>query len=112
MIVNNTSIPSVTPTTMAGVYNTSKTVTAMLTDILRLELAPFGIKVVDLKTGTAKNNFFDNQACPRLSEGPIYVPTSKALEEAMNGVGVMRDMMDREKGGESRGGSAGFESAG
>lgn len=82
---------------MAGVYNVSKTVTAMLTDTLSLELTPFGIKVVNLKTDAAKSNFFDNQACPRLSEAPIYVPTRKALEEAMNGVGVMRDMMDREK---------------
>jgi 1-acylglycerone phosphate reductase len=69
----------------------------MITDTLRLELAPFGIKVVDLKTGAAKSNFFDNQACPRLLEGPNYVPTRKAFEEAMNGVEVMRDMIDRGK---------------
>jgi 1-acylglycerone phosphate reductase len=95
MIVNITSRPSMTPTPMAGVYSMSKPVT--LTGTLRLELAPIGIKVVYLKTGAAKSNLFDNQACPRLPEGPIYVPTRKALEEAMNGVGFMRDMMDGEK---------------
>jgi 1-acylglycerone phosphate reductase len=41
VIANN---PSVTPNPMAGIYNMSKTVTAILTDTLRLKLAPFGIK--------------------------------------------------------------------
>jgi 1-acylglycerone phosphate reductase len=82
---------------MAGIYNISKAATAMLTDTLRLELAPFGIKVVDLKTGAVKSNFFDNQVCPHLPEGNIYMPAREAVEAAMRGVGVMKDMMDREK---------------
>jgi hypothetical protein len=32
----------------------------MRVDTLRPELAPFGIRVVGLKTGAAKSHFFDN----------------------------------------------------
>ena len=39
----------------------SKAATAMMTDTLRLELAPFGIKVIALKTGTVKSKFYKNQ---------------------------------------------------
>jgi 1-acylglycerone phosphate reductase len=60
MIVNNTSIVSVIPVPFQGVYNASKAALASLTDTLRLELAPFGVKVVDLKTGAVNSQFFAN----------------------------------------------------
>ena len=60
MIVNNTSIVSVIPFPFQGVYNASKAALASLTDTLRLELSPFDIDVVDLKTGVVKTQFFDN----------------------------------------------------
>lgn len=71
MIVNNTSISSVVPNPMGGIYNMSKAATAMMTDTLRLELAPFGIKIIALKTGTVKSKFYENDPgglrlrCPR-----------------------------------------------
>jgi NAD(P)-dependent dehydrogenase (short-subunit alcohol dehydrogenase family) len=60
MIVNNTSIVSVIPVPFQAVYNASKAALAALTDTLRLELAPFGVKVVDLKTGVVNSQFFAN----------------------------------------------------
>ena len=50
MIVNQTSILAVTTMPFQAVYNASKAALAMLSDTLRLELQPFGIKVIDLKT--------------------------------------------------------------
>ena len=38
----------------------SEAATAMMTDTLRLELAPFGIKVIALKTGTVKSKLYEN----------------------------------------------------
>src|SRR2546423_2589153 len=91
MVVNNTSIASVMPNPMAGIYNMSKAAAAMMTDNLRLELAPFGIKVIDLKTGAVKSNFFDNQpggAQASLPEGSIYMPAREAVEKSMRGGAV------------------------
>ena len=62
MVVNQTSVASVLSTPFGGIYNASKAALAMLTDTLRLELAPFHIKVVELKTGYVMTNLFDNLA--------------------------------------------------
>jgi NAD(P)-dependent dehydrogenase (short-subunit alcohol dehydrogenase family) len=55
------------------VYNMSKATTAMLADVLRLGLLPFGIKVVILKTGPAMSNFFHNRLCRGLLVG-VSIP--------------------------------------
>ena len=86
MVVNNTSIASVTPLPMQGIYNSSKAAAAMLTDNLRLELAPFNIKVIDLKTGGVRSNFFQNlTAAPALPSDSIYAPAREAVEKTMAG---------------------------
>jgi 1-acylglycerone phosphate reductase len=100
MIVNNTSIVSVLPNPMAGIYNASKAAAAMLTDTLRLELAPFNIKVVDLKTGAVKTNFFSNLtggAEPVLPKDSIYMPAREAIEKSMRGEAVAGDMVSAKK---------------
>jgi short-subunit dehydrogenase len=79
MIVNNTSISSVAPTPFSSVYHASKAAAAMFSDHQRIELAPFGIKVVDLKTGCVKSNFHSNRYDEsRLPEGSIYEPHESA----------------------------------
>jgi 1-acylglycerone phosphate reductase len=86
MIVNNTSVASVTAMPMQGIYNSSKAAAAMLTDNLRLELAPFKIKVVDLRTGAVRSNFFQNMPTrPVLPKGSIYTPAKEAIEKVMAG---------------------------
>ena len=100
MIVNNTSIVSVLPNPMAGIYNSSKAAAAMLTDNLRLELGPFNIKVIDLKTGAVRTNFFNNQtggSDPVLPKNSIYMPARAAVEKSMRGEMVAEDMVDAEK---------------
>ena len=100
IVVNNTSIVSVLPNPMAGVYNSSKAAAAMLTDNLRLELGPFKIKVVELKTGAVKTNFFGNQIGgrgPVLPRASIYMPAREAIENSMRGGGVEADMISANK---------------
>jgi 1-acylglycerone phosphate reductase len=58
MIVNHTSVVSIIPNAHAGVYHASKATSAMLADTLRLEMKPFGIRVVEIKTGGVRSNFF------------------------------------------------------
>ena len=86
MIVNNTSIASIASVPMQGIYNSSKAAAAMLTDNLRVELAPFKIKVVDLKTGVVHSNFFDNLPTkPVLPKDSIYAPAREPIEKALAG---------------------------
>ena len=70
------------------ITNSSKAAAAMLTDTLRLELAPFNIKVVDLKTGAVQSHFWDNQAggeTPSLPAGSIYLLAKDRVEKRMTG---------------------------
>lgn len=97
ILVNNTSISPVAPNSMAGIYNMSKAATAMMTDNLRLELVPFDIKVIDLKTGAVKSKSYDNQprgAQVSLPAGSIYMPAKEALEHSMRGGIVSPTMVE------------------
>lgn len=100
MVVNNTSVASVVNQPMGGIYNASKAAAASLTENLRLELGPFNIKVVDLKTGSVKSNFYANQSGgsnPTLPEGSIYMPAREAVENSMRGGPVEPNMVDSDR---------------
>lgn len=87
-VVNNTSVVSLIPTPASGIYTMSKAAAAMMTDVLRLELAPFGLKVVELKTGAVKSNFFNNQdggTEVKLPESSMYLPAREPIEHHMGG---------------------------
>ena len=58
----------------------------MFSDCQRLELEPFGIKVVDLKTGGVTTNLIENQKAQTpmsLPKASIYSPAREAVESAM-----------------------------
>lgn len=86
MIVNQTSIGAVTTLPFQAIYNASKAALAMLSDSMRLELEPFGITVVDLRTGVVKTNLIKNlkeTQQPSLPKGSIYEPARDAVEKAL-----------------------------
>ena len=86
MIVNQTSISSVTSVPFQSAYTASKSAMAMFSDAQRLELEAFGITVVDLKTGVVKSNLIKNvkEAKPvSLPEGSIYLPVREVVEKAL-----------------------------
>ncbi|MCJ1398137.1 hypothetical protein MMC11_001334 [Xylographa trunciseda] len=86
MIVNQTSVGAVTTLPFQAVYNASKAALAMLSDSLRLELQPFGITVVDLRTGVVRTNLIKNQKelkQPSLPDGSIYGPAKEVVEKAL-----------------------------
>ncbi|KAK1962236.1 short chain dehydrogenase [Colletotrichum sublineola] len=88
LIVNHTSVGSVTAMPFQGVYNASKAALAMLSQTMRMELAPFGIAVVDLKTAGVKSNMIANNnvntTAERLPQGSIYAPARDVVEKAMS----------------------------
>ncbi|KAK9328183.1 hypothetical protein V1520DRAFT_346790 [Lipomyces starkeyi] len=86
MIVNQTSVVSSTAVPFQSAYNASKAAMAMFSDSQRLELEPFRITVVDLRTGAVSSNLIKNQneATPiSLPKGSIYEPANEAVESAM-----------------------------
>lgn len=87
MVVNNTGIDSVVSAPFQGVYNASKAAAAMISANLRLELAPFGIKVVDLKTGGVKSNFWASagKIDSQLPSNSLYNVARDGIENAMKG---------------------------
>jgi NAD(P)-dependent dehydrogenase (short-subunit alcohol dehydrogenase family) len=92
MIVNHTSAGSLVALPFQSAYNSSKAAMAMFSNSQRLELGPFGITVVDLKTGGVKTNFLENQKEARqvsLPNGSIYEPAKERVEKQLRGDGVL-----------------------
>jgi 1-acylglycerone phosphate reductase len=88
LIVNQTSAASVTTVPFQSAYNASKAAMAMFSDSQRLELEPFGIKVVDLKTGTVETNFWNNvkdTTTTTLPRNSIYQPAKETVENTLRG---------------------------
>ncbi|KUJ11338.1 NAD(P)-binding protein [Mollisia scopiformis] len=86
MIVNQTSVVASMAVPFQSVYNASKAAMVILSDSQRLELAPFGIRVVDLRTGAVATNIIKNQIKNTqvvLPKGSIYEPAREAVESAM-----------------------------
>ncbi len=86
VIVNNTSISSVLRTPYHGVYSASKAAMAMFNDIQRIELEPFGIRVVDLKTGSLESNFGENKSSdPVLPDDSPYASIKDEVLKVITG---------------------------
>jgi NAD(P)-dependent dehydrogenase (short-subunit alcohol dehydrogenase family) len=85
MVVNHTSVGSVAGLPFQAAYNASKAALAMFTDILRLELQAFNIKVVDLKTVGVKSNILANLTHTELPANSIYGAARDDAEKMLSG---------------------------
>lgn len=85
LIVNNTSVSSVEPTPHNSVYHASKAAAAMFSTHMRIELEPFNVRVVDLKTGCVHSKFHANHqgGNANLPATSIYMPIKDQTESAM-----------------------------
>lgn len=85
MVVNHTSVGSIAGLPFQAAYNASKAALAMFSDILRLELQAFNIKVVDLKTGGVKSNILANLIHTELPPNSIYASARDDAEKMLSG---------------------------
>ena len=87
ILVNNTSISSLVTGALPfeGAYNSSKAAATSLTEVLRLELAPFGIKVINLMTGAVRSTFHDNAPRTTLPSTSLYNVAKETVEKTMTG---------------------------
>ena len=70
-----------------GIYSSSKAAVYSLSDCLRVELAPFDIKVVTLVTGSVKTEFFNHKEGGKLVSLPsnsVYSPIRTQIETLMS----------------------------
>lgn len=87
VIVNHTSVGAGLALPFQATYNASKAAMSMYSDTLRMELQPFGISVVNLKTGGVQTNIVKNVQAknPELPPNSIYQPAKEVVEKALRG---------------------------
>ena len=97
LIINNTSVSSVEPTPHNSAYHASKAAAAMFSTHMRIELRPFNIRVVDLKTGCVHSKFHANHqgGVASLPSTSIYLPVREQTEKAMRGAFPDREDPDK-----------------
>jgi len=80
VVANVGSIVGLFTTPFAGAYCSSKAAVHSLTDALRMELAPFGIRVVTIQPGGVRSSFGQHaEAAIRLPENSIYQPVAGGI---------------------------------
>jgi 1-acylglycerone phosphate reductase len=95
LIVNQTSVSSAVTLPFSSAYNASKAAMATFSDTQRMELAVFGVNVVDLKTGAVHSNI---NAGPKrqLPADSLYSPAREVVEKSMNLEEVVKTAMDQQ----------------
>jgi NAD(P)-dependent dehydrogenase (short-subunit alcohol dehydrogenase family) len=80
-VVNVGSIVGLFTTPFAGAYCSSKAALHALSDALRMELAPFGIRLIMIQPGGVKSSFGDHaEEALRLPETSIYKPMEAGIQ--------------------------------
>ncbi|RSL47335.1 hypothetical protein CEP54_013455 [Fusarium duplospermum] len=74
LVVNIGSINSGLCPPLFGAYNASKAAVEALTRTMRRELAPLGVRVVIVKTGSVRSTLFDHAGGVTIPENSIYAP--------------------------------------
>jgi 1-acylglycerone phosphate reductase len=93
-IINIGSVAGFSPVPWQGYYNASKASVHLLSHQLRLELSPWGVKVIEIITGGIRTHFWQNvYSSPTLPENSLYLPARKEIESIMQG-----ELIDKEKG--------------
>jgi len=80
LVVNVGSIVGLLATPFAAAYCSSKAALHSLSDALRMELAPFGIRVITLQPGGVKSSFGDH------AEGNLRLPADSLYRSVANGI--------------------------
>ena len=80
-LVNVGSIVGLLTTPFAGAYCSSKACIHSITDALRMELAPFGIRTITIQPGGVRSSFGDHaEEGMRLPEGSVYEPMQARIQ--------------------------------
>lgn len=99
MLVNNTSIASLVGSGIPFqvTYSASKAAITQFTEGLRLELQPFGVRVINMMTGSVKSAFYTNSEKGKLPPNSLYQGAAAEIESSMSGGKHHEQGMNREK---------------
>ncbi|MGE8186418.1 SDR family oxidoreductase [Pseudomonas sp. NPDC086278] len=87
LVVNIGSVSGVLVTPFAGAYCASKAAVHALTDALRMELAPFGIRVMEVQPGAIESSFAKNaghEAEQLITEQSPWFPLREGIRARAN----------------------------
>ena len=98
-IVNNASCGGCDSSYLpfGGVYNSSKSAAAKLSQTLRLELAPLGVKVITLYPGGLETHIWDNMKAAQvntLRDDSLYQPISKEATNILSGAFITNSPLE------------------
>jgi NAD(P)-dependent dehydrogenase (short-subunit alcohol dehydrogenase family) len=93
-LINHTSVASLLGLPFQSAYSSSKAAAGMLTDSLRMELEPFGIKVIEMKSGAVKSKFFSNVSDTSLPADSVYNLAKEEIEKGMLGEDIIKNAAD------------------
>ncbi|KAI4860415.1 putative short-chain dehydrogenase/reductase [Hypoxylon rubiginosum] len=80
IVANVCSVNSEIRPPFFGIYNASKAAVEVLGASIRPELAPFGVRVVSIKTGCINTELFRNAPPTKLPEDSLYRPAREFIE--------------------------------
>lgn len=86
-IVNIGSVSGVLCTPFSGSYCASKAAFNVLSDVLRMELKPFGIRVVTVQPGAVQSRFADNASRVLkqvMKPDSLYMPIEQSVQKRAN----------------------------
>ncbi len=94
-IINIGSVLGHMPMPWQGYYNASKAAANLLSDQMRIEFSPWGVKTILVITGIVKTKFFDNlPTVPKLPPTSLYYPAKEEVEPVMAGVEASKSGVD------------------
>ncbi|MFZ5353424.1 MAG: SDR family oxidoreductase [Bacillota bacterium] len=90
LIINTSSVAGIFSIAYQSMYSASKYAVEAFTEALRMELAPFGVKVSMVEPGDTKTNFTSNRVRAKASADSVYKDifnksVSKMEKDEMNG---------------------------
>ena len=104
IIVINSSLSCTMPAMLpfAGIYSASKAAAAAIAQTFRVELAPFGIRTVNLLTGPVRTNIGENRPVEgKLPKDSIYAIAREEAQKVMDNTRWLRIIGPR-RGGRRR----------
>ncbi|KAL2212474.1 NAD(P)-binding protein [Sarocladium strictum] len=85
IIATTTSVANCTSMPFQGVYSASKAASAKFLDIMRVELEPWNVRVVELRAGLVLTGMLDKVqgSSPKLPSNSIFQPVKELAEHEM-----------------------------
>ncbi|PYI05887.1 putative short-chain dehydrogenase/reductase [Aspergillus sclerotiicarbonarius CBS 121057] len=120
MVVNITSIAATVHVAWLGTYSSSKAAQLSMSEMLRIELAPLGVRVLSVVLGEVESKVYSNGLTPKTPVSPYYQSARQCISNGAAGKfvitnesaeicarHVVSDMLSGQSGQIWRGGSAG-----